>query len=129
MLLWRYLLRARPIPVAKAGTGYSAARLDTWRILGPGGGGAQFFPAVSPHDPNLVPVACDMTGAYISEDGGKSWAEGFSLRSPVSLFVFDPLDPQAIYACAEVLWRGAIRGRTWSLAFPSDSGGPNHHAG
>ena len=62
-----------------------------------------------------------MTGAYISEDGGKSWRM-FSLRSPVKFFVFDPLDPQVIYAGAEVLWRSADRGRTWSLAFPSDSG-------
>ncbi|HLW78867.1 MAG TPA: hypothetical protein VKU44_04625 [Terriglobia bacterium] len=34
--------------------GDSAPRLDAWTILGPGGGGAQFYPAVSPHDPNLV---------------------------------------------------------------------------
>lgn len=58
------------IPEAQNGSGYSAPRLDAWRILGPGGGGAQFYPAVSPHDPNLVLVACDMTGAYISENGG-----------------------------------------------------------
>ena len=106
-------------------------RLDAWRILGPGGGGAQFFPAVSPHDPNLVLVACDMTGAYISEDGGKSWRM-FNLRSPVKFFAFDPLDPQVIYAGAEVLWRSADRGRTWSLVYPSDSGAriimPDDHA-
>ena len=60
-------------PKAQDDANYSASRLDAWRILGPGGGGAQFHPAVSPHDPNLVLVACDMTGAYISENGGKSW--------------------------------------------------------
>ena len=70
---------------AQNGATYSAPRLDAWRILGPGGGGAQFYPAVSPHDPNLVLVACDMTGAYISEDGGKSWRL-FDLRSPVTFF-------------------------------------------
>jgi len=119
------------IPSPQAGPGYSAPRLDAWRILGPGGGGAQFFPAVSPHDPNLVLVACDMTGGYISEDGGKSWRM-FNLRSPVKSFTFDPLDPQVIYAGAEVLWRSADRGRTWSLVYPSDSGAriimPDDHA-
>jgi hypothetical protein len=97
---------------------YSAPRLDAWRILGPGGGGAQFFPAVSPHDPNLVLVACDMTGAYISEDGGKSWRL-FDLRSPVTFFAFDPLDPAVIYAGADALWRSADRGHAWSVVYPS----------
>jgi photosystem II stability/assembly factor-like uncharacterized protein len=119
------------IPRAQDGPRYSAPRLDAWRILGPGGGGAQFFPAVSPHDPNLVLVACDMTGAYISEDGGKSWRQ-FDLRSPVRFFAFDPLDSQVIYAGADVLWRSADRGRTWSLIYPSDAGArlimPDDHA-
>lgn len=96
----------------------SAPRFDAWRILGPGGGGAQFFPAVSPHDPNLVLVACDMTGAYISHDAGNSWRM-FDLRAPVKFFVFDPIDPQVIYAGASSLWRSGDAGRTWSLIFPT----------
>ena len=102
------------------GPTYSAPRFDAWRILGPGGGGAQFFPAVSPHDPNLVLVACDMTGAYISENAGKSWRL-FDLRGPVTFFAFDPLDSKVIYAGADALWRSADRGRTWSLVYPSAS--------
>jgi hypothetical protein len=126
------LFISRPaIPRAQSGPSYSAPRLDAWRILGPGGGGTQFFPAVSPHDPNLVLVACDMTGAYISEDGGKSWRL-FDLRSPVQFFAFDPVDSQVIYAGADVLWRSADRGRTWSLVYPSDAGArlimPDDHA-
>jgi photosystem II stability/assembly factor-like uncharacterized protein len=96
---------------------HSAPRFDAWRVLGPGGGGAQFYPAVSPHDSNLVLVACDMTGAYISEDGGKSWRM-FDLRSPVTFFAFDPADRKVIYAGAHVLWRSADRGRTWNLVYP-----------
>ena len=106
------------IPRAQNGPGYSAPRLDAWRILGPGGGGAQFYPAVSPHDPNLVLVACDMTGAYISENGGQSWRM-FNLRNPVTFFAFDPQDPKVIYAGADVLWRSEDRGRTWGLVYPS----------
>ncbi|MBZ5542509.1 MAG: bifunctional hydroxymethylpyrimidine kinase/phosphomethylpyrimidine kinase [Acidobacteriia bacterium] len=104
-------------PRAQDGRSYSAPRLDAWRILGPGGGGAQFHPAVSPHDTNLVLVACDMTGAYISENGGASWRL-FDLRSPVRFFAFDPLNSQVIYAAAHVLWRSADRGHTWSLVYP-----------
>jgi photosystem II stability/assembly factor-like uncharacterized protein len=104
-------------PRAQADPDYSAPRLDAWRMLGPGGGGAQFYPAVSPHDPKLVLVACDMTGAYISENGGASWRL-FDLRSPVRFFAFDPLDSKVIYAGAHVLWRSADRGHTWSLVYP-----------
>ena len=104
-------------PRAQDDPSYSAPRLDAWHILGPGGGGAQFYPAVSPHDPNRVLVACDMTGAYISENGGTSWRL-FDLHSPVRFFVFDPLDPKVIYAGARVLWRSADRGHTWNLVYP-----------
>ncbi|MGA2607335.1 MAG: hypothetical protein ABSH01_07750 [Terriglobia bacterium] len=103
--------------VAQEGASYSAPRHDAWRVLGPGGGGAQFYPAVSPHDPNLVLVACDMTGAYISEDGGGSWRM-FELRHPVGFFAFDPVDPKVIYAGAGGLWRSVDRGGTWSLVYP-----------
>jgi photosystem II stability/assembly factor-like uncharacterized protein len=99
-------------------TNGSASRFDAWRILGPGGGGAQFYPAVSPHDPNVVLVACDMTGAYVSRDGGNSWRM-FSLREPVRFFAFDPIDPQVIYAGASNLWRSGNTGRTWNLIYPT----------
>ena len=44
-----------------------------WRKLGPGGGGALFYPTISPHDAGTVLVGCDMTGSYISRDAGESW--------------------------------------------------------
>src|SRR5690242_5108475 len=70
----------------------AAARNDQWTILGPGGGGAMFRPTISPHTPNDVLLRCDMTGAYISHDGGRSWRM-FNLRGVVDFFVFDPIDP------------------------------------
>ncbi len=88
-----------------------------WEILGPGGGGAMFFPTVSPHDANLVLVRCDMTGAYVSKDAGGSWRM-FNLRAPVDFFVFDPVDPKVIYAHTVGLWRSTDVGRTWSLVYP-----------
>src|SRR5271157_4040042 len=106
------------IPRAQGGASYSAPRLDAWRILGPGGGGAQFYPAISPLNPNLVLVACDMTGAYISEDAGASWRM-FNLREPVKFFAFDPNDAHVIYAGASALWRSTNTGRTWSLVYPA----------
>ena len=50
-----------------------ATREDSWRIIGPGGGGALFHPTVSPHDPRTALVASDMTGNYITTDAGGRW--------------------------------------------------------
>jgi len=95
-----------------------AQRFDSWKVLGPGGGGAQYRPTVSPHDPNRVFVNCDMTGAYITNDGGESWRM-FNLRGVVSFFVFDPLQPDVVYAKTIGLWRTTDGGKTWSLIHPA----------
>src|SRR5689334_25414721 len=86
-------------------------------VIGPGGGGAMFHPSVSPHDIDTVLVSCDMTGAYISHDGGKSWRM-FNLRGVVEFFVFDPKDKNVIYAQATGLWRSSDNGDTWNLVYP-----------
>src|SRR5688572_27650574 len=95
----------------------AAPRPDAWKILGPGGGGAQFYPTVSPHDPRLVLVACDMTGSYISRDGGESWRM-FNLRGVARSFAFDPSDPKTLYAMTSVLWRSTDSGSTWHMVWP-----------
>lgn len=112
---WR--TRAQQKPQATLPGTEPAARQDHWRTLGPGGGGAQFFPAVSPHDSNLVLVACDMGGGYVSENGGLSWRE-FNLRSAIRHFAFDPADPKVVYAAGDFLWRSEDRAMTWSLVYP-----------
>lgn len=94
-----------------------AERPGKWQILGPGGGGAQYNPTVSPHDPRTVVVNCDMTGAYITHDGGGTWRM-FNLGSTVRFFVFDAVDRNTIYAKTSVLWRSTDGGRTWRLAYP-----------
>src|SRR5205807_759532 len=48
-------------------------RPGNFRVIGPGGSGAMFHPTASPHDLDTVLVGCDMTGTYITHDGGKSW--------------------------------------------------------
>jgi photosystem II stability/assembly factor-like uncharacterized protein len=100
--------------------GSNGPRPGNFQIVGPGGGGAMFHPTVSPHDPNTVLVSCDMTGSYISHDGGESWRM-FNLRGVVQFFVFDPLDRKVIYAQADGLWRSEDSGDTWSLVHPKPS--------
>jgi photosystem II stability/assembly factor-like uncharacterized protein len=94
-----------------------AQRPGDFKIVGPGGGGAMFRPVVSPHDENTVLVACDMTGAYITHDGGKSWRM-FNLRGVAEFFVFDPHDKNIIYVMSTALWRSEDGGDTWKLVYP-----------
>ena len=99
----------------------SAGRGSAGRLLGPGGGGAQFIPTVSPHDPRRMLVACDMTGAYITQNGGNTWAQ-FNLRDRVHSFAFDPIEPDTIYAGGTGLFRSTDGGANWQLLFPSPKG-------
>ena len=96
-----------------------APRTDGWTIIGPGGGGSLFHPTVSPHDSRTVLVACDMTGAYITHDGGAHWRI-VNLGDAVRFFVFDPVDANVIYAKALGIMRSADNGETWTRFFPSD---------
>src|SRR5579871_1407241 len=96
------------------------ARADKFTVVGPGGGGAMYHATISPHDPNEVLVACDMTGAYISHDGGHSWRM-FNLRGTVRFFAFDPLQAHTIYAGTQALWRSTDDGESWKLLWPKPS--------
>ena len=76
-----------------------------------------FHPTISPHDPKTVLIACDMTGAYITHDGGESWRM-FNLRGTVRFFAFDPVQPKTMYAQADGLYRSTDDGETWQLVWP-----------
>jgi len=95
-----------------------APRLDAWKIIGPGGGGTMASPTISPSDPKLLVLRCDMTGAYITHDGGLSWRM-FNLRGGLASFAFDPNNPKRIYAGGAALWRSDDTGATWSMVFPN----------
>jgi len=97
-----------------------APRLDAWQIIGPGGGGTMIGPTISPHDPSLVVEHCDMTGGYITQDGGQSWRM-FNLRMGLETFAFDPVNPKRIYAGNTALWRSDDTGRTWRMMFPNQA--------
>jgi photosystem II stability/assembly factor-like uncharacterized protein len=103
------------------------ARLDAWRVIGPGGGGTMRRPAISPHDARLVVEGCDMTGAYITKDGGLSWRM-FNLGAPPSSFAFDPRDPRVIYATTAALWRSEDAGTTWRMVYPDPAKSTAVHA-
>jgi photosystem II stability/assembly factor-like uncharacterized protein len=91
-----------------------------WGYRGFGGGGAMFFPAVSPFNTNFALVACDMTGSFVTHDGGASWRM-FNLRAPVHFFVFDPVDSNTVYANGPALFKSTDKGNTWTVVYPAAS--------
>lgn len=95
----------------------SSGRNDAWTILGAGGGGAMFYQTVSPHDPDFVFASSDMTGSFVTYNGGKSWRM-FNLHGVVRFYAFDPVDPNTVYANSIGLFRSSDRGNSWELVFP-----------
>ncbi|MCC6289063.1 MAG: hypothetical protein IT249_14365 [Chitinophagaceae bacterium] len=93
-------------------------RNDSWSFTGYGGGGAMFNAAVSPFSADNAFVACDMTGSFVTHNGGSSWRM-FNLRGPVSFFVFDPSDSNIVYANSIALFKSVDRGDTWNVIYPS----------
>jgi photosystem II stability/assembly factor-like uncharacterized protein len=95
-------------------------RSEVWHFVGAGGGGAMFNPAVSPHDPKMAFVSCDMTGSFVTFNGGESWRM-FNLGSPVNLYAFDPLDSNVVYANSVALFKSNDKGITWKVFYPAPS--------
>jgi photosystem II stability/assembly factor-like uncharacterized protein len=92
---------------------------DAWTPVGLSGGGAMFGPAISPADPRRMLVHCDMSGAYRSEDGGRTWRlihadqlQGNTICRPA----FHPSDAEVAYSpsgWSPRLKRTRDGGRTW----------------
>lgn len=102
------------------------AHTSAWKVIGPGGGGTTIAPTVSPHDSRLVVEHCDMTGGYVTGDGGLSWSI-FNLRGGIGVLAFDPDDPHVIYAGNAALWRSADEGRSWRMIYPDPARGTVEH--
>ncbi len=52
---------------------FAFSQITNWSSKGPGGGGALFSPSFSPHDPDELYIACDMSELFHSSDFGLSW--------------------------------------------------------
>ena len=83
-------------------------------------------PAISPADPNLLLLNCDMSGVYRSTDGGKNWEmiHYRQLTSSTACPVWHPTEANVAFAAGG--WRGPLkmtrdRGQTWSIV----PGGPS----
>jgi photosystem II stability/assembly factor-like uncharacterized protein len=124
---WSFLVKclglALPL-LLSAGCGPKPARAEApskqipWEPVGLSGGGAMFSPAISPADSSLMMLNCDMSAAYLSEDGGRNWRmiHHAQLRSDTRCRPgFHPSDPNVIYASSGGRLRlSRDRGRTFT---------------
>jgi hypothetical protein len=85
--------------------------------LGPGGGGATFIPTFSYESTNDFLVRCDMTGAYITTDGGESYHQ-VNFPNGSTSFAYDPHNRGTIYIGSASLNRSTDGGKTWERLFP-----------
>ena len=88
-----------------------------WEKLGPGGGGAVFIPTFSFDDPEKFLLRCDMTGSYLTNDGGNSYQQ-INFAGGASCYAFDPNEPNTIYIGTALLNKSTDGGKTWEPFFP-----------
>lgn len=126
LMLLGFLTSCHDKSILPAGT-----RVSQIQTIGPGAGGGVFIPTISPFDTNFVFAKGDMTGAFVTYDGGREW-NLFNLMTVVQDFEFDPRDPSVVYASSRgylydedrgsglsMLFRSENRGRTWKVIFPN----------
>jgi len=98
-----------------------AQEFGNWQSRGMGGGGAMFAPSISPLNPDLMFVSCDMGGFYRSADGADSWQliNFREINSSTAVRpVFDQTNGDIIYAVTSS-WAGTYimvtgdAGLTW----------------
>lgn len=88
-----------------------------WEKLGPGGGGATFIPTFSYKTPDNFLVRCDMTGSYLTQDGGASYRQ-INFAGGASSYAYDPNDSNIVYIGSACLHRSVDGGKTWEQIFP-----------
>ncbi len=94
----------------------TSAKAD-WKKLGPGGGGATFIPTFSYQTPDKFIVRCDMTGSYVTSDGGDSYQQS-NFPNGANSYAYDPKDADVIYLGSSALHRSTDGGITWERIFP-----------
>ena len=88
-----------------------------FQSVGPGGGGSLYYGSISPHNPNLCFITCDMGGLYRTADGGKNWRmlDQQNVRRSWCFTVFHPTNPNLIFSGGKGgITRSVDGGLTWA---------------
>ena len=80
-----------------------------------------FIPAINPSDPENIFVSCDMTGSYVTYDGGEKWRM-FNLRGVTRFYAFERNESDVVYAgTSNMLFKSLDKGVSWSTIYPTPS--------
>ncbi len=109
--------QTKPVNIAK-----SVASETGWKVIGPGGGGGVMKPTISPFNDKFVLAHCDMTGVYVTTDGGWSWKMKNLWNVPDD-FEFDPSDSNTVYTATRGFLHSEDRGSGISLLLRSEDHG------
>ncbi|MBK8883407.1 MAG: hypothetical protein IPN67_13770 [Bacteroidales bacterium] len=101
-----------------AGTDKLKENYSQWEKIGPGGGGAIFIPTFSYKSADKFLLRCDMTGSYLTGDGGNSYQQ-INLAGGASSYAWDPLDSNIVYIGSAALSRSENGGKSWERIFPA----------
>ncbi len=93
---------------------------SSWKLMGPGGGGSTFIPTISYHTPDNFLIRCDMTGAYLTQNGGESY-DIINFPNGSSCFAYDRNDAGVVYIGSSFLSRSTDGGDTWQRIFPKQN--------
>lgn len=94
-----------------------------WQNSGITGGSALFFPSFSPHDPDIIYMASDLTGLFYTMDGGISWdvVPFYKMRATVQSKVWFTSHPDTLYTLyndfetvRQYVFRSDDGGQSWA---------------
>lgn len=115
-IVWLMLVQCNTTTVLQ----HEQSALPQWERLGPGGGGSTFIPAFSFANDNEFLIRCDMTGSYLSKDGGQSY-QLINVPNGAGSYAFDPFDSAGIYIGGTQLMHSANNGENWTALFPNEN--------
>jgi len=99
--------------VSKPAVPKAFAPAGPWANVGPGGGGTMYTPTINPLNPKMALITCDMSGTYLTVDGGRRWRVIPHLRYGHGT-AFSTSDPNVIFVgAADKLYRSPDAGLTW----------------
>jgi photosystem II stability/assembly factor-like uncharacterized protein len=101
-----------PTPIVSSSPSYPAVPVGPWQVVGPGGGGTIYTPMISPFDPKVAIVTCDMSAVYMTRDGGRHWRVLPHLRYGHGIAY--GWDPNTVFVgCSDRLYKSVDAGNTW----------------
>lgn len=87
----------------------------TWRVAGPGGGGATLDPMINPYDDNTILLYSDMSSMYLTKDGGNQFKMlNFDSYMTAQHFA----DENTIYVGGNALYRSSNKGEDFEMLYP-----------